>query len=176
MHSTVDTYLSQRTGTFEKRAVRYRAALRSLIDLGLNDSSTVYDIGAGWTELDITLRVEGEWKGRYIPIDLGLDTTHDLERWTPPRPADYAVALEVLEHLADPWRLIAELQDTVTAIVVSVPNPRTVDVLAIDDTHQTVITAADLAARGFTVREELFYGGVYSAGEKDALFAVWQRP
>lgn len=176
MHTTVDTYLSQRTGTFEKRAVRYRAALGALRDLGLSDSSTLYDIGAGWTELDVTLRVEGEWKGRYIPIDLGLDLHHDLESWSPPRPADYAVALEVLEHLRDPWRLVTQLQKSVTAIVVSVPNPRTVDVLDIDETHQTIITAADLAARGFTVREELFYGGVYSAGEKDALFAVWQRP
>lgn len=175
MHTTVDTYLSQRTGTFEKRAVRYRAALTALQGLGLDDASTLYDIGAGWTELDVTLRVEGEWRGRYIPIDLGLETHHDLERWTPPRPADYAVALEILEHLHDPWRLVAELQSAVTAIVVSVPNPRTVDVLAIDETHQTVITAEDLAAHGFAVREELFYGGVYSAGEKDALFAVWQR-
>lgn len=175
MHTTVDDYLNQRTGTFEKRAVRYRAALHALQALGLNDSSTLYDVGAGWTELDITLRVDGRWKGRYIPIDLGLDLRHDLEHWSPPRPADFAVALEVLEHLANPWRLVEELQGNVAGLVVSVPNPRTVDVLAIDSTHQTVITAADLEAHGFEVREELFYGGVYSAGADDALFAVWRR-
>lgn len=143
---------------------------------GLSDDHTVYDIGAGWTELDITLRVEGAWKGRYIPVDLGLDLSHDLETWTPPRPADFAVALEVLEHLDNPWRLVAELQEAVAVIVVSVPNPRTVDVLGIDRTHRTIIRAAELEAFGFEVREELFYGGVYSAGEKDALFAVWRRP
>ncbi|NYF16151.1 hypothetical protein HDC37_000965 [Microbacterium sp. AK009] len=173
MHTTVDAYLGERTGTFERRAVRYRAALEALRANGLSDESTLYDIGAGWTELDVTLRVEGGWKGRYIPIDLGHDLAHDLESWVPPRPAEFAVALEVLEHLDDPWRLVAELQAAVGCLVVSVPNPRTVDVLGIDRTHRTVITAGDLQARGFMVREELFYGGVYSAGERDALFAVW---
>lgn len=37
----------------------YRAALGALRDLGLSGSSTLYDIGARWTELDITLRVGG---------------------------------------------------------------------------------------------------------------------
>jgi hypothetical protein len=175
MHTTVDEYLGERTGTFERRAVRYRAALDALVLHGLNDESTVYDIGAGWTELDVTLRVDGKWKGRYIPIDLGLDLAHDLETWTPARPADFAVALELLEHLEDPWRLVRELQAAVPVIVVSVPNPRTVDVLGIDRTHCTVITAAALEGVGFTVREALFYGGVYSKGEPDALFAVWLR-
>ena len=176
MHTlSVDEYLSERTGTFEHRAVRYRAALSALQRLGLSDDHTVFDIGAGWTELDITMRVEGEWKGRYIPIDLGLDPAHDLETWCPPRPADFAVALEVLEHLDNPWRLVTELQQRVPVIVVSVPNPRTVDVMGIDQTHRTVICADELEAFGFTVSEELFYGGVYSAGQKDALFGVWTR-
>ena len=45
--------------------------------------------------------------------------------------------------------------------------------LGIDRTHRTVVTAAALEAHGFHCEERLFYGGVYSAGEKDALFAVW---
>lgn len=169
----VDAYLSERTGTFERRAVRYRAALAAMQMHGLNDEDTVFDIGAGFTELDVVLRTEGCWRGRYLPIDLGIDPAHDLERWTPTRPARFAVALEVLEHLHAPWRLVRELQRTVNTLVVSVPNPRTVDVLGIDRTHKTVITAADLTEHGFQVREDTFYGGVYSDGRPDALFAVW---
>ena len=171
----VDEYLAERTGTFDRRAVRYRAALTALQAHGLNDHDTVYDIGAGFTELDVVLRCDGRWRGRYIPIDLGIDPGHDLEIWVPPRAARFAVALEVLEHLDNPWRLVRELQQSVDVLVVSVPNPRTVDVLGIDRTHKTVIEACDLHAHGFDVREELFYGGVYSNGEKDALFGVWAR-
>lgn len=174
-HTTVDRYLRERTGTYDARAVRYRAALSALTSHGMNDASTVYDIGAGWTELDVTLRVDGGWRGRYIPVDIGLDSAHDLETWVPPRPADFAVALEVLEHLDAPWRLVAEMQGSIPVIVVSVPNPRTVDVLGMDRTHRTVITADDLASRGFVVEEATFYGGVYSKGQPDALFAVWAR-
>jgi len=44
MHTTaVDAYLSERTGTFERRAVRYRAALDALRTRGLAGSSTLYD-------------------------------------------------------------------------------------------------------------------------------------
>lgn len=92
-----------------------------------------------------------------------------------PRPARFAVALEVLEHLDDPWTLIERLKSVVDVIVVSVPNPETVDVLGIDDTHKTIITADEFESAGFAVWEELFYGGVYSSGEDDALFAVWAR-
>lgn len=174
MHQLVDEYLAERTGTFDRRSVRYRAALEAMQAAGLDHHHTVYDIGAGWTELDVTLRIDGQWRGRYIPVDLGIDHHHDLEAWQPPRPADFAVALEVLEHLDNPWRLVHELQRAVPCIVVSVPNPRTVDVLGIDRTHRTIITQADLEAAGFTVREDLFYGGVYSGDEPDALFGVWR--
>lgn len=170
----VDEYLAERTGRFEWRAVRYRAALAALQQYGLDDSDTVYDIGAGFTELDVVLRVDGGWRGRYAPIDLGIDPYHhDLERWGPPRRARFAVALEVLEHLERPWRLLHRLQEYVDVIVVSVPNPRTVDVLGIDRTHKTIVTECDLRDAGFEVREETFYGGVYSDGQPDALFGVW---
>ena len=59
--------------------------------------------------------------------------------------------------------------------VVSVPDPDSVDVLGMDPTHRTVIGRRELEARGFTVTSALFYGGHYSAGRNDALFAVWAR-
>lgn len=175
IHEQVDEYLAERTGTFDRRAVRYRAALEALQDAGLSDMHTVVDVGAGGTELDVVLRVDGNWRGRYIPIDLGVDVRHDLNWWQPQRTADHAVALEVLEHLHRPWQLVDKLKRAVRTIVVSVPNPRTVDVLRIDRTHVTVITRTQLERAGFSVREATFYGGVYSDGAPDALFGVWQR-
>lgn len=173
--ATDDAYLAARTGRYAFRAIRYRAAANALAGIVLDDSTTVYDIGAGFTEFDYTLRAEWGWRGRYIPVDGAIDGT-DLDEWTPPRDADAAVALELLEHLHDPGRLVAALQERVGRVVVSVPNPRTVDVLGIDDTHVTVVTRDMLEGWGFTVAEATFYGGVFSGGEPDSLFGVWTRP
>lgn len=168
-----DEYLDERTGCYAYRAVRYSAAGTALHLAGLDHDHTVYDIGAGMTELDYHLRVALSWRGRYVPVDGSIDGT-DLETWEPPRDVDYTVALELLEHLDDPGRLIAQLQaHTKRRIVVSVPNPRTVDVLGIDRTHRTVVTREFLESYGFKVTEETFYGGVFSNGEPDSLFGIW---
>lgn len=168
-----DEYMASRAGRYEHRAVRYRAAADFLTALSLDDTSTVYDLGAGWTELDYTLRAEYGWRGRYIPIDAGIAEV-DLNHWTPERPVEFTVALEIIEHLYDPMRLVRAMQKVTTrGIAISVPNPRTVDVLAIDDTHVAIVTREMLEAEGFQVEERTFYGGVYSNGELDALFATW---
>src|SRR3954447_20449205 len=93
-----DTYLGDRTGKYEWRAIRYRAALDAMRENGLTDSDTIVDVGAGWTEFDYCARAEYHWKGRYIPIDGGIDGT-DINYWRPSRRADYFIALEILEHL-----------------------------------------------------------------------------
>jgi hypothetical protein len=169
-----DDYLASRTGRYEYRAVRYEAACRALTEMGIDNNDTLYDIGAGFTEFDYHLRVSRDWRGRYIPIDCGIDGT-DLNYWVPPRDVQFTVALEILEHLENPGILVSHLQDvTSKAIVVSVPNPRTVDVLGIDDTHVTVVTRDMLEGWGFRVEERTFYGGVFSNGEPDSLFGVWE--
>lgn len=172
--TAADEYMAERTGKYDYRKIRYTAALRAMQRRGLSDSDTVMDIGAGWTELDYCLRVDGDWRGRYIPIDAGIDGT-DLEDWTPPRDVEYAVALELLEHLYDPAAVVRLLQESAQHIVVSVPNPRTVDVLAIDRTHVTVVTREMLQSWGFTVAERMFYGGAFSDGHPDGLFGVWDK-
>lgn len=171
-----DDYLASRTGKYEWRSVRYRSAALALNATGhLNDRATVYDIGAGWTEFDYHLRTAWDWKGRYIPIDGGIDGT-DLDYWSPKREVEFTVALEILEHLRDPGDLVELLQwKTKHRIVVSVPNPRTVDVLGIDPTHVTVVTREMLESWGFNIVERTFYGGVWSNGEPDSLFGVWER-
>ena len=169
-----DDYLAELTGCYEYRAVRYTAAGAAMAMHGLSDSDSIYDIGAGFTELDYCLRTSFNWRGRYIPVDGGIDDT-DLNLWTPKRDVQFAVALELLEHLEDPGELVWKLaRHTTKAIVVSVPNPRTVDVLGIDATHQTVVTREMLESWGFFVVERMFYGGAFSNGQPDSLFGIWE--
>lgn len=168
-------YLESRTGSYEKRAVRYRSACSFLISQGLDNSESICDIGAGRTEFDYCLRAEYSFRGLYVPIDGAIDGT-DLNNWKPPRKFDYFVGLEILEHLYS-WRfLVTRLQEScLKGIVVSTPNPRTTDVLGMDQTHVAEISTDDLEAFGFTVEEKTFYGGVFSNGQPDSLFATWSR-
>lgn len=169
-----DVYMSERTGRYEYRAVRYRRAIEHLFDMGLDDSDTIYDIGAGWTEFDYCLRKEYDWRGRYVPVDASM-LPLDLNTWVPERRTEFFVALELLEHLHDPERLLSEM--TVHAdkgVVCSVPNPLTVDVRGIDATHFSEPDHALFASYGYEVEEFLAYGGVYSAGKDDSLMA-WRK-
>lgn len=167
-----DQYLGERTGKYEWRAVRYRAAVDAMTSNHLLlDTDTVFDIGAGWTEFDYCLRAEFHWRGRYIPIDGGIDATN-LNSWTPPRNAEWFVALEILEHLGTPFMLLEKMKQYATkGIVISTPNPRTTDVLGMDPTHVRAIEKKELENSGFMVEERSFYGK-----EADSLFGVWRAP
>lgn len=166
-----DNYLGERTGRYEWRALRYRAALRELEQLGLCDADTIFDIGAGWTEFDYCLRTEGDSRARYVPVDGGIDGVQ-LERWCPPREAEFFIALELIEHLHDPWRLISELKRAAAkGIVITTPNTDRLGaaaVRAMDETHFSPISRAELEESGFAVEERSFYGG-----ELDSLLATW---
>lgn len=170
-----DSYLDDRTGKYEFRAVRYRAAAGWLTANGLTDDMTIVDVGAGMTELDYCLRAEYGWRGRYIPVDGGIDGVN-LNYWTPPREAHFFVALEIIEHLAN-WRALIERMQrkALVGVVMSTPNPRTTDVIGMDPTHMVEVYSADLEPYAFKVSEETFYGGVFSDGAPDALFATWRR-
>lgn len=170
-----DNYLDERTGKYEYRAIRYRATITAMLYGGLDNTMTVFDIGAGMTEFDYCLRKEFNWRGRYIPIDGGIDGT-DLEVWTPPREAHWFVALEILEHLTDPYGLLNRMQAYATkGVVISTPNPETTDVLGMDPTHRCEIHRADLESAGMVVSTRRFYGGVFSNGQPDSLFGVWHH-
>lgn len=170
-----DNYMDERTGKYEYRAIRYRAAIDWMVANGLDDSMTVVDVGAGMTEFDYCLRAEYNWRGRYIPVDGGIDGT-DLNEWKPPRDAHFFVALELVEHL-NKWRtLMARCQVRATkGVVLSTPNPFTTDVLGMDPTHVTEVFPVDLQDMGFNVTEETFYGGVFSGGKPDSLLATWRK-
>lgn len=170
-----DAYMDDRTGKYEFRAVRYRHAIEAMFANGLDDTMTIFDVGAGMTEFDYCLRVEYNWRGRYIPIDGGIDGT-DLNSWVPPREGHWFVALELVEHLWN-WRQLADQmrQKATVGVVLSTPNPETTDVLGMDPTHVTEVHKSDLMRQGFAVYEETFYGGVFSNGEPDSLFGIWTK-
>lgn len=164
-----EAYLLSRTGTYEQRSVRYARAIGALFSFGLSDESLVVDVGAGWTELDYMLRTGFNWRGRYWPLDCAIDGT-DLNAWEPGRDVDFFVCLEILEHLRNPTRLLLSLMSRARrAIVCSVPNPSTTDVLGMDPTHVTKVGPDLFRALGFSVQEVSFYGR-----PADSLFAVWE--
>lgn len=165
---TCDGYLASRTGRYEWRAQRYRAAMAAMETLGLSHESTVVDVGAGWTEFDYTLRAEGGYRCRYWPVDGCFDGTN-LEHWWPPRDADFFVALEIIEHLKDPEDFLRALcARAQKGVIVSTPNPATTDVLGMDATHITPVWEHELIRMDFNVRAESFYGQPI-----DSLFGVW---
>lgn len=170
-----DDYMASRTGKYEWRAIRYRKAAEYLKTLRLDHADTVCDLGAGWTEFDYCLRTEYSWRGRYMPIEAGLYPI-DLNVWEPYRKVEFFVALEIMEHLYDPERLLSILPKYATkGIAISVPNPETVDVLGIDETHVSIPDRQLFEKLGYDVTEAEFYGGVFSDGKPDSLFVTWSN-
>jgi len=173
-----EAYLAARTGCYEYRCERYDAALTAMHGLGLDDDCTVVDVGAGAHEFGCRLHTGRDRaqeppgvylppsRARYYPVDAALDGV-DLEHWTP-RKADWFVALEIVEHLRAPARLLTEMAIKARrGVVVSTPNPQTTDVLGMDPTHQTAVTRSMLELAGYRVETASFYGR-----EDDSLFAV----
>jgi hypothetical protein len=148
-------YLDERRGTYEFRCGRYSAVGDRLLALGLTTTDSIVDVGAGRQEFARYMREQG-WNGMYMPIDGSIDGT-DIEIWEP-FPTTFYVAIELLEHLAKPFRLMAAMNNNaVKGVVATTPNPATVDVLAIDRTHQTPISEDDFHARGWQTEIRSFF-------------------
>lgn len=157
---------------YAERAARYATAADRLTAGGLCDLHTLADIGAGGTELDYLLRTQHGWRGRYLPVDRWTGPVDlDLEHWVPPRCWDWFACLEVLEHLADPMRLLNAMCDAAASgVVVTTPNPDVVNVLALDPTHRTPLTREQLASAGLYTSVHNFYGA-----DGDGICGVWYR-
>lgn len=151
-------YLRSRTGSYQFRCIRYAAVADLLIRNHLGDDDLIVDVGAGWCEFDHYLRTSLGWRGRYLPVDGSIDGT-DLEDWQPEFNAAFFVALEVLEHLERPYELAFQMQRLCTkGVVLTTPNPATVDVLAMDKTHRTPISLQDFQAWGYHAHIDSLFG------------------
>lgn len=170
-------YLDEGTATYEQRTLRYQAVAQILQSHGLADNDLVVDVGAGRTQFDYFLRVDffddplrrlRRWRGRYLAVDGALDGT-DLNDWAPQTEAEFFVAIEVLEHLKQPHRLMEAMVAMCTkAVVVTTPNPDAVDVLAMDPTHVTPISARDFNRHGWC------WELVSLFGTKDDTILAWR--
>ncbi|KDN85673.1 hypothetical protein [Kitasatospora cheerisanensis] len=155
---------------YAERSARYEVAADRLATGGLSDRHSVADIGAGHTELDVCLRTVHGWRGRYTAVDRWTGDI-DLEVWSPPVRWDWVACLEVLEHLENPFRLLAELMSSALhGVVVTTPNPDVVDVLAMDPTHITPITRQQLADAGLYTSLHNLYGT-----HQDGICGIWYR-
>ncbi|MBB5123088.1 hypothetical protein [Streptomyces eurocidicus] len=155
---------------YHERKSRYQVACDRLLRGGLCERDIVVDIGAGYTELDFCLRTEHGWRGRYVPIDGWVDGT-DIEKWAPEFDFHWFAALELLEHLHDPKRLVEELKARAEfGFVITTPNPDVVDVLAMDPTHITPLSRDLLESWGIYTTLHNFYGT-----HEDGIAGMWTR-
>ncbi|AZM48764.1 hypothetical protein DMB38_25970 [Streptomyces sp. WAC 06738] len=162
-------YNSEGRRPYDERKARYQVAAEQLHRSGLNNEDTLMDLGAGGTELDYCLRREHDWRGRYVPVDGWIDGT-DLETWTPARPPAWFAALEIVEHLQDPQRLIEVMKRAGRGFVLTTPNPAVVDVLAMDSDHVHAVTRTQLQAWGLHTSVHTFYGT-----PDDGLCGLWTK-
>lgn len=105
-------YLNERTGKY--RFIRYATVADELFAHGMNDTHLLVDLGAGMCDFDFYLRTVRGWKGRYLPVDLSIDENG----WTPTVPADYTVAMELIEHLNHSATLLNDMIENTKELVV----------------------------------------------------------
>jgi hypothetical protein len=159
-------YLNERCSSYWFRCRRYKAVADKLFELGLKDSHTMFDLGAGRCDFDYYMRTTRKWRGRYVPIDGSIDGTN-LEKWFPVE-AEWYVAIEVVEHLSFPIHFLWDCMYHVRkGMVITTPNPKTTDVLGMDPTHITPVYANQLRdPLLFKVETRSFFGK-----PKDSLLA-----
>lgn len=160
-------YLDARTGTYEYRTKRYDAVIDVIEGiLGLPPDLTVADLGAGWTEFGHRLTERG-FRGRYLPYDGAIDG-RDLQYWEPPlADIDVCVAIEFLEHLRKPERLVETMFERARLTVVTTPDSTCVDTLGMDPDHIVALDKNQLYGMGFenVVSLTLFPGSLRLPGK-----------
>ena len=182
-------YLTGKYRTYDQRAIRYRLAAYAMILMGLDNNSSVLDIGGGDAELEQCLREEFGWRGIYTNADHvhGVDIFRDVldghlnnkhaetpkgNRWYWRH--DFVTCLEVAEHFPGTGaiRLIEELPGFARkGVVFSTPNARVQDVLDMDPTHRCGLRPGNFTRRDYTVEQHMLYEGYYSDGLVDGLIA-----
>ncbi len=152
-----NAYLDARTGKYSWRCQRYDGVIEKLYMMGLRNGDSVVDIGAGREEFHKRLQEWG-WEGNYIPLDASIDGI-DLNEWSTTEPADFFVAIEFLEHIHNPFRLMQEIvANARKGVAATTPNPKTTDVLGMDATHVIAINTWDFAQYDWNRAIRSFYG------------------
>lgn len=166
-------YLAERTGTLEYRFIRYGAVADELFARGLDDGSLLADLGAGRCDFDFYLRAVRGWKGRYLPVDASIDGVDLDEGWCPRVGVDFAVAIELLEHLHRPQGLVRDAVQWSRVFVATTPNTDELGdahMRAIDRTHVSPLYHSQLEGWGAdSVEVRSFFGK-----PADSLLAVWE--
>lgn len=136
---TCRAYQAGRVSDYAFRCIRFDAVIDKLVDIGLQDGDSVLDLGCGRGEMENRF-IERGWSVKYDGVDGAIDGV-DLNTIALPNYFDWIIAIEIIEHLYDPtlhlhnWFSAAR-----KGVVLTTPNPRTVDVLACDPTHVSVVT------------------------------------
>lgn len=148
-YSACNDYLDSRQGTYEFRCRRYGVIADKLELMGLSEGDIIVDMGAGRCEFGRYLRERFPKLGLYyIPFDGAIDGIN-LEDGVAPIFADFYVAIEVIEHLSVPEKLLSDMATHARkGIAVTTPNADCVDVLKMDITHKTPINTARLLRFG----------------------------
>lgn len=153
---TCRAYIGNRHSGYEFRSIRYEAVLESLRMLGFGDNDSIVDVGGADGEFGRYL-VEQGFAGSYAVVDGMLDGT-DLNKWNPKAVYDFAVSIEVVEHLKNPQAFLKTLALSATrGVVVTTPNPHVVDVRAMDATHISPTYPADFYSTGYRVYPAMLF-------------------
>ncbi len=167
-------YLSERTGTLEYRFQRYAAVADELFARGLSDSSLLADLGAGTCDFDFYLRCVRGWKGRYLPVDASIDGKDFEKGWKPTVSFDFITAIELLEHVIEPGKLVEDMRFAGGVLVITTPNTDELGahyVRSIDRTHVRPIFYRDLEDwQADSIQVRSFFGK-----PRDSLMAVWAK-
>lgn len=166
-------YLAERTGTLEYRFQRYAAVADELFARGLDDSKIIADLGAGMGDFAFYLRAVRGFKGRYLPVDGSIDGTNLERGWRPKVDFDFVTAIELLEHLNNPERLLKDMRAAASVVVITTPNTGALGedyVRGMDRTHVSPLFDFQLEKWGASkVEIRSFFGK-----PNDSLLAVWE--
>ncbi|MFN6965247.1 MAG: class I SAM-dependent methyltransferase [Pyrinomonadaceae bacterium] len=147
--NTCRDYIGSRQSDYEFRCIRFDAVIDRMSRMGLADGDSVLDVGCGRGDFRQRLAERG-FDVRYTGVDGAIDG-RNLNTWSPSFWGyDWIVAIEVLEHLYFPkLHLINYKMAAVKGVVITTPNPATVDVLACDPTHVSIVYPSELAWAGY---------------------------
>lgn len=128
------------------------------MEIGFGPEDVIVDVGAGRGEFGLYVRQQfPKHRHTYVPVDGSIDGV-DLETWCPQLRADFYVAIESLEHLRDPRRLLENMKVRATkGVIITTPNGECTDVLGMDPTHKTALTPEMLMLWGLTVRPLMMF-------------------